>query len=67
MSSSARRHNGLRCNSIGGFLLSQGVLCCLSQTHLDRKGGVGRKILEFFFEPLQKLIALIHKGVPGHM
>ena len=35
-------------------------------THLDRKGGVGRKILEFFFEPLQQLIALIHEGVPGY-
>ena len=49
------------------FLLSQGVLFCLSQTHLDRKEGVGRKILEFFFEPLQKLISFIHKGVPGHI
>ena len=29
-------------------ILSQGVLCCLSQTHLDGKGGVGRKIFRIF-------------------
>ena len=31
------------------------------------KEGLAEKFLEFFLKPLQKLIALIHKGVPGHM
>ena len=53
------------------FLLSQGVLCCLSSIHLDRKGGNGRKrikvFLENFADTLQQLIFLIHKGISRHI